>query len=96
MNLKKILATVFFAATISISAQADTLKMKSVGTQPPNSPQGVLRPVNGMSMDTVLQKFGEPAKKIPAVGEPPITRWVYEKFTVYFEYKTVIHAVVNR
>lgn len=96
MYLKKFLASVFFAATISLSAQADTLNMKSVGAQPPNSAQGVIRPVNGMSMDKVLKKFGEPVKRIPAVGEPPITRWVYQKFTVYFEHNLVIHAVVNR
>ncbi len=27
------------------------------------------------------------------MGDPPITRWVYPDFTVYFEYQYVINAV---
>jgi hypothetical protein len=29
------------------------------------------------------------------VGDPPITRWVYDRFTVYFENDRVIHSVVH-
>ena len=53
-------------------------------------------PVNGLTMDQVIQKFGEPANRYSAVGDPPIARWVYENFTVYFEYQRVIHSVINR
>ena len=31
-----------------------------------------------------------------AVGEPPISRWVYADFVVFFEYDRVIHAVIKR
>jgi hypothetical protein len=31
---------------------------------------------------------------IPAVGRPPISRWEYPGFIVYFEHEHVIHAVV--
>ena len=55
-----------------------------------------LLPRAGMSMDQVRARFGEPQTVVPAVGKPPITRWVYPDFTVYFEYDKVIHAVVNR
>jgi hypothetical protein len=47
-------------------------------------------------MDKVKEVFGEPQKRTPAVGEPPITRWIYKDFTVYFEYDRVIHAVKHR
>jgi hypothetical protein len=30
------------------------------------------------------------------VGQPPITRWVFPTFVVYFEYQHVIHAVATR
>jgi hypothetical protein len=30
------------------------------------------------------------------VGDPPISRWVYDHFTVYFEYDKVLHSVVNK
>ena len=54
----------------------------------------VATPARGMSMDQVAAKFGEPAAKVPAVGKPPISRWNYPGFIVYFEHEHVIHAVV--
>ena len=51
------------------------------------------RPVRGMSMETVEARYGPPVSKRDAVGDPPITRWEYADFVVYFEYKYVIHAV---
>jgi hypothetical protein len=51
-------------------------------------------PTRGMTMDQVAGKFGAPAAKIPAVGRPPISRWEYPGFIVYFEYQHVIHSVV--
>ncbi len=51
------------------------------------------RPTRGMSMAGVEERFGQPVDKRDAVGDPPITRWEYETFIVYFEYQTVIHAV---
>ncbi|MEM9533420.1 MAG: hypothetical protein AAGA23_21035 [Pseudomonadota bacterium] len=53
-------------------------------------------PGNGLTMDQVTSQFGEPANRYGSVGDPPITRWVYDGFTVYFEYQRVIHAVINR
>lgn len=51
-------------------------------------------PTRGMSMDQVAGKFGAPATKTPAVGQPPISRWEYPGFIVYFEHEHVIHSVV--
>jgi hypothetical protein len=79
------------------AASADTLTFPvSVSYDPPNSPQGVLRPARGLNMQAVLARFGEPKERIPAVGEPPITRWVYERYTVYFEHDLTLHTVVRR
>ena len=52
------------------------------------------RPERGMSSDTVLARFGEPISITAPVGEPPISRWTYADFTVYFEGDTVIHSVL--
>lgn len=52
-------------------------------------------PTRGMSMEKVEAKYGAPAKRVPAVGEPPISRWEYPGFVVYFEHNLVIHAVVT-
>ncbi len=53
-------------------------------------------PGRGMSMESVQNRFGEALEKFSAVGEPPITKWIYKNFTVYFESEFVIHAVVNK
>ena len=43
----------------------------------------------------VEASYGAPSDKIAAVGQPPISRWVYPGFTVYFEYDHVVHAVLT-
>ena len=54
----------------------------------------VATPTRGMTMDKVATKFGTPVTKVPAVGKPPISRWEYPGFIVYFEAEHVIHSVV--
>lgn len=56
----------------------------------------VTLPGRGMTMEQVEERFGEPEQKNDAVGTPPISTWVYEKFTVYFEDSYVIHAVFHK
>ena len=56
---------------------------------------GVAAPRRGMTMSQVANKFGAPVTKIPAVGNPPISRWDYPGFVVYFERDHVIHSVVS-
>ncbi len=55
---------------------------------------GTAAPSRGMSMSQVESRFGAPTSKIPAVGRPPISRWDYSGFVVYFEYDHVIHSVI--
>lgn len=52
-------------------------------------------PTKGMSKERVENLFGEPLEEIPAKGQPPISRWKYQEFTVYFDNNTVIHCVRN-
>lgn len=54
-----------------------------------------IMPSRGMTMEQVKQSFGEPAKVIAAVGKPPISRWFYDGFVVYFEGNHVIHALAT-
>ena len=56
---------------------------------------GVAAPARGMTMAQVAGKFGDPLTKVAAVGPPPISRWEYSGFVVYFERDHVIHAVVS-
>ena len=52
-------------------------------------------PTRGMKMDAVKRIFGEPKRRYPAVGEPPITRWQYDGMMVYFEREYVIDSVAT-
>lgn len=65
-----------------------------VGSQNPQAAT-LERPALGMLKDPVRSRFGEPQKRHAAVGNPPIERWDYEQFSVYFEYDHVIHSVLH-
>lgn len=52
-------------------------------------------PRRGVEMEKVRNELGNPLEELPAVGDPPITRWVYSDRTVYFEYSRVIHVVAR-
>jgi hypothetical protein len=93
--MKAIYPTLLMLALATTTVGADTLTIPRKN-DPPNTPSGVLRPVRGMTMEAVLARFGEPRKRLAAVGDPPITRWVYERFTVYFEGTLTLHAVVSK
>lgn len=54
------------------------------------------RPTRGSSMSTVETRFGAPVSKHAAVGDPPISRWDYPQFSVFFEYDKVLHSVIIR
>jgi hypothetical protein len=58
-------------------------------------PANIETPRRGMRMADVEARFGAPASRAPAVGEPPISRWEYAGFTVYFERDIVLHSVVR-
>ncbi len=55
----------------------------------------VERPKRGSTMADVEKHFGAPAEKHATVGQPPITRWDYAGFAVFFEHDRVIHAVAT-
>jgi hypothetical protein len=52
-------------------------------------------PRRGASMDKVKKLLGEPLSISGAVGDPPITTWVYADRIIYFEYSSVIHVVAR-
>lgn len=52
-------------------------------------------PKNGQSKTVIEVKFGAPAKKNSAVGDPPISSWKYDTYSVYFEYDLVLFSVLH-
>lgn len=55
--------------------------------------KNLVGPKRGTSMKQVEENFGKAIKIHPPKGKPPITRWDYPKFSVYFESSSVIHTV---
>lgn len=77
----------------SLSTSADELLIETIRAEQGSQMQ---RPDRGMTMERVRANFGSPSSTRPAVGDPPITRWQYDNFTVFFEYDRVIRAVARR
>ena len=95
MNLKSILAGVAFASATLFCAPAAQAESVTLGK---TVVRGVDAPVRGLSMAQVERRYGAPLDKMPTVGggaprQPPINRWRYQGFTVYFERDRVIHSV---
>lgn len=86
------LKTLIVASVLCIgAAHADTLQLG--GTENDARFEQPGKPTRGMSQAKVESTYGSPNSKVPAVGEPPISRWEYGGFVVYFEYDKVIHSV---
>ena len=75
-------------------ASADTLDMR--GTDSASRFEQGYKPSRGMSQARVEANFGAPVSRAIPVGDPPITRWEYSNFVVFFEYDKVIHSVTKR
>jgi hypothetical protein len=75
-------------------ASADTLDMR--GTDSTSRFEDSGKPTRGMTQARVEANFGAPQARISPVGDPPITRWEYGTFVVFFEYDKVIHSVTKR
>lgn len=97
--MKPVTLSLAFLAGIALyspTAISDTLLVERVQVE-----QSVSLPTRGSSMAQVEARFGAPTQKYPAVGgsnkhNPPITRWAYSNFNVYFENSHVVDAVVIR
>ncbi|MGA7296482.1 MAG: hypothetical protein WBW92_03085 [Rhodanobacteraceae bacterium] len=97
MMIKQLLATTALSLGIAMvaPAQADTLLMQQVHKE-----KQMAMPTRGMTMAQVERRFGAPLNKLPTRGgdaprHPPINRWQYAHYIVYFERNRVIHSVIN-
>jgi hypothetical protein len=79
------------AGTPAAAVQADTLLIEGIQREAHDA-----RPPRGMTMEQVSAGWGQPASTAGPVGQPPITRWEYADFIVFFEHRHVIHALARR
>ena len=56
----------------------------------------IVTPNTGTTKSNVASHFGQPKESSSSVGEPPISRWEYDQFYVYFEHDRVIHSVLKK
>ena len=75
------------------AAPADVLRIPLGAQGSAASAAGL--PSRGEPESAVLARYGEPATRHAPVGEPPIERWDYADFSVYFESGRVLHAVLR-
>lgn len=91
---KTFLLAATIAITLAANARADVLNVPETPVATGHLPQ------RGMSQGAVLNEFGTPlTRHEPAGGgspqQPPITRWDYAGYSVFFENSTVIDVVVK-
>jgi hypothetical protein len=86
-RIKNIVLAALLGFTPVAMADAHSISKQAAGDD---------RPHRGMNMDQVKAKFGAANEEKDAVGDPPISRWVYNDFTVYYEHQHVIHAVGHK
>jgi hypothetical protein len=92
MTTRNWTALTIATALIAGTAGAETIVVNDQVTVREST---VDRPARGTTMSNVEARFGAPQSRHATVGAPPITRWDYPNFSVFFEGDRVIHAVAN-
>ena len=86
--------TIVLTALLGLGMAGPFIMTSAVSAQ--TIAQSATGPGRGMSMQQVETRYGEPSHRYASVGDPPITRWEYADFVVYFEYRYVIHSVSKK
>lgn len=90
MHIRKI-ATILLLSSLTANLHADVLLIERVAAK-----SDMVVPKKSATMTQVRSQFGDPISESPAVGEPPITRWEYPDYVVYFEHQHVITTVLKK
>jgi len=94
--MAKLGAAVLIALSLGFAANAQTQNLDMSASDQSSTFDQAGKPTRGMTQESVEANFGSPQNARQAIGEPPITRWEYANFVVFFEYDKVIHAVTKR
>jgi len=94
--MAKLTKTVLLALTMGLAMAAGAQNLDMTATERSATFDAPGKPTRGMTQAAVEASFGAPQSVRDAIGDPPITRWEYAGFVVFFEYDKVIHAVSKR
>lgn len=92
MSTVRVLLIAALSWALPSLASAEVVKI-GVGQQ--SNKTQIHGPTKGANKASVQAQFGNPKESYSAVGDPPISRWVFDQFTVYFEYDHVVHSVAH-
>jgi len=87
-------ATTVLADTVSVPAAQPGSDKQATDKQAADKAD-MTRPTSGMTDKKVEAKFGAPLNKSAPVGKPPISKWEYPDYWVYFEKDRVINTVLK-
>lgn len=96
MSAKVKLFTLILSIVANTPAYCDILLLEGIDKEPPNTLDGLPRPKTGMTAKHVLDVFGKPDNLTKPIGKPPISRWEYANFFVFFESDHVINTVMKK
>ncbi len=94
--MAKVYAMVLLALSTGLLGTVNAQNLDMRGAEGSSTFDQAGKPTRGMSQESVQANFGAPQSTVAAVGDPPISRWEYAEFVVFFEYDRVIHAVTKR
>ena len=94
--MAKISAIILFAVSIGLLSIVNAQNLDMSGAEGSTTFDQAGKPTRGMTQERVQSNFGAPQSTVAAIGDPPISRWEYAGFVVFFEYDKVIHSVTKR
>ena len=94
--MAKVRAVILLALSIGLLSTVNAQSLDTSGAEGSATFDQAGKPTRGMTQESVQANFGSPQSTTAAVGEPPISRWEYADFVVFFEYDRVIHSVTKR
>ena len=94
--MSKVTSRLILVLTLGMALAAGAQNLDMSATDKSSTFDAPGKPTRGMTQESVQANFGEPVNTRAAIGDPPITRWEYANFVVFFEYDKVIHAVRKR
>ena len=91
--MSKVTSRLILVLTLGLALAAGAQNLDMSATDKSSTFDAPGKPTRGMTQESVQANFGEPANTRAPIGDPPITRWEYANFVVFFEYDKVIHSV---